>query len=513
MVGLDLASLTDPVSEADPCGPDLDLDGDADYLNFMAKAEGLLPASYFSVQDGKPFDRTSIDFAAEFEVAKPLLERTRDLRLLVILAKFHILNRDPAAFETCIEATGALLATHWDHVHPRSEAGDYTMRMAAIETLDDLPTVVYPLQFVPLVNHRRLGVITYRNYMTAAGEIRPREDEEQPLDTGAIDKALMETELPPLVELLRRFEALQSAFSRIRSIWIEHAGFGQAVNLDKVSQTIGKILSLVNGVVAKRDPSAAILPEGAAADGASADLAGELSAGQIKTRAEAADALAAAAEYFGRVEPSNPALLLVRQAQQLIGRSFVEAMQILVPAYFEQAAIAIGTQHVFDLSIERLSALESASKSSQNHVFSADSASEDSISEEPASEQHGSEQPMSEEPMSEAPAAEAPAAEEPAAEESTDEEPVTEEPRSGSDPSETKAPAGGSAAQKQHRKAATRQQVFILLDQVAAYYRAAEPTSPIPFIVDRARHLADRDFMSLLKDFLPDSTLRSTIAQ
>ena len=64
MAGVELASLTAPVSEGDPCGPDLDLEGDPDYLNFMAKAEGLLPASYFSGQDGRPFDRTSVDFDA-----------------------------------------------------------------------------------------------------------------------------------------------------------------------------------------------------------------------------------------------------------------------------------------------------------------------------------------------------------------------------------------------------------------------------------------------------------------
>ena len=506
---MELASLTGPVSEADPCGPDLDLEGDPDYLNFMAKAEGLLPASYFSVQDGKPFDRASIDFAAELAVAKPLLERTRDLRLLVILAKFHILNRDIAAFETYIAAVGTLLTTQWDNVHPRGEAGDYTMRMAAIETLDDLPTVVYPLQFVPLVNHRRLGVITYRNYMTAAGEVRPREDEEQPPDVGAIDRALMETDLPPLVEILRQFERLQSAFGGIRSVWIEHAGFDQAVNLDKASQTIGKILALVNGVVAKRDPSAAILTEGAAADGA-AGAAADLPAGQIATRAEAAEALAAAAEYFGRVEPSNPALLLVRQAQQLVGRSFVEVMQILVPAHVEQAAIAIGTQHVFDLPIERLSALEQAAESSQDYIFAEETGAAEAVSQAPAADQPGAEEPAPQDAPSVEPTSEEPPSGEPAAEEPAAAEPAADEPHSG-DPSETEASAGEPAAPKRLKRAATRQQAFSLLDQVAVYYRAAEPTSPVPVIIERARQLADRDFMTLLKDFLPESTLRSIV--
>jgi type VI secretion system protein ImpA len=504
MTGVELASLTAPVSEAEPCGSDLDLDGDPDFLNFMAKAEGVLPGSYFSARDGKPFDRGSIDFATELEGAKPLLERTRDLRLLVTLAKFHILNRDVAAFQTCVEAIGALLGTQWNHVHPRGEEGDYTMRMAAIETLDDLPTVVYPLQFVPLVNHRRLGVIAYRNYMTATGEIKPREDEEQPLDLGTIDKALMEAELPPLVETLRQFEALQTAFGNIRTIWIEHAGFDQAVNLVKATQTIGNIVSLVNGIVAKRDPSAARQTD--AADSAAAGAA-EAVSGQMTNRADAAEALAGVADYFARAEPSNPALLLVRQAQQLIGRSFAQVMQMLVPTHFEQAAIAIGAQYVFDLPIERLSTLDAAAP-----VDVPEPAFEAPPPEDPTPAQP----PPDEDVSSDVQAAEEAITNDPPAAELTNED--TQEPRgangsAASDPSGTTPLSDGAAGQRRRVKVTTRQQAFVLLDQVAAYYRAAEPTSPISVIVERARFVADRDFMSLLKDFLPESTLRSTISE
>ena len=47
--------------------------GDADYLNFFAQAEGILPASFFSALDGTPFDRTTVDIAGQLEAIKPLL--------------------------------------------------------------------------------------------------------------------------------------------------------------------------------------------------------------------------------------------------------------------------------------------------------------------------------------------------------------------------------------------------------------------------------------------------------
>jgi len=98
MAAIEFTTLAGPVSDEEPCGPDLDLAGDPDYMNFIARTEGLLPATYFSGPEGKPFDRTTIDFAAEFTTAAPLLDRTRDIRLLALLAKLFILNRELTGF-------------------------------------------------------------------------------------------------------------------------------------------------------------------------------------------------------------------------------------------------------------------------------------------------------------------------------------------------------------------------------------------------------------------------------
>ena len=67
--------------------------------------------------------------------------------------------------------------------------------------------------------------------------------------------------------------------------------------------------------------------------------------------AEARDALAAIADYYSRLEPSSPTLPLVRQAHQLIGKSFIEVMSILVPTQMEKAAFQIGTDQVFELPV------------------------------------------------------------------------------------------------------------------------------------------------------------------
>src|SRR5712671_2110528 len=233
MASFDFAGFGGVVSEAEPCGSDLDLAGDPEYMNFIARTEGVLPATFFSGPEGKPFDRTSIDFAAEFASIGPILARTRDMRLLALLAKLLVLNRDLGGFAACVGLIEALLKERWDHVHPQGTDGDFAGRMAALESLDDMPPVVFPLQYAPLVNHRRLGPLSYRTWMIATGEAKPREGEAV-LDPAAIESAMLEAELPELVETRGQFQALQAGLRSIRDICVEREGGERAAKLEKL---------------------------------------------------------------------------------------------------------------------------------------------------------------------------------------------------------------------------------------------------------------------------------------
>lgn len=438
MAIVDLATLTAPVSEEDPCGPDLELAGDADYMNFVTRAEGLLPASYFQAEKPK------ITLTDEFAEAKPVLAKTRDVRLLTLLAKLAILSRDADTFVVCVGGLHTLLGERWDDVHPRGEGGDFGIRMAAIETLDDLTPIVLPLQYLPLATHRRYGPISQRSYMIATGEVKAREGEEA-IDLSTLDKSMMEVELPALIESRSRFAALRAAVVGIQKACLDHVGAG-AVALQRLPALIDKTAALLEGVIRNRDPSLAVTAdESAAGDGSQA--AGDSGAaaavstipgGAVITSADVRDALAAVVEYFGRQEPSNPALLLVRQAQQLMGKSFLDAMRVLVPTHVDKAVITIGKDQVFDLPVEKLSAFAAIPDGLQT---------------------------------------------------------------------ESSPPADGVAVPK--LTARTRADAVRLLDQIAAYYRVAEPSSPVPFLTDRARSMTERDFLSLLKDILPKAALKS----
>src|SRR5688572_21329815 len=426
MPTIDLEALTAPVEPDEPCGPDLDLSGDSAYLNFLAAAEGRLPSSYFDGKDesgalGRPFQFAKLELDGVVAGAAPILAKTRDLRLLVLLAKYCMLGREFEQFRTLIRAIAALLTDRWEEVHPRAEEGEFQARLVAVESIDVQPTVIMPLQFLPLMEHRRFGTVSYRSYLIATGAITPREGEDV-VDLSTIEKIIRETGTPPLIAKRSEFTELGDALNAIGRVWLEKDSSGPAVHLDKIVEVVSKIVSFLDEAVTRLDPNSALVPpkaedsEGAAAeDGSDADiLSGKTGvAGRVTNSAEAAAALNAVAGYFSRNEPSSPTLLLVRQANQLLGKSFLEVMRTLVPTHVEQAAINIGRAETFNLPIERLSSL--------------------------ADDGGGADATYG---------------------------------------------AGGYDSAAPQFYIQSRAQALALLDQVGAYFRAAEPSSPIPFLIE-----------------------------
>lgn len=428
-----VAALCTPVTDADPCGPDLELQGDADYLNFFAQAEGILPASFFSALDGTPFDRTTVDIAGQLEAIKPRLARTRDIRLLIMQGRLQILNRDLAGFAGSLAAAAYWLETFWDQVNPRPEGSEVIARSTAVWALDG-PTVIFPLQYAPLFEARRLGTITYRRLMIANDEVKPRGGEDK-VAASAIMAARGEADPAALAVVRAHIVMLKSALERIRNAF---ATRGVSAGLENLPPLVGRIQAFVDPVEAAKAPVVARGADGSV-DSAQGPGAANAAAPGPASLAEATVALAAIADYYSRLEPSSPTLPLVRQAHQLIGKSFIEVMNILVPTQMEKAAFQIGTDQVFDLPVGRLSTLSRP----------------------------------------------APAAE-----------------------SLTGVPSDGANSAPAY-SVQTRAQAIALLEQVQRFFRAAEPSSPVPMLCERARALAERDFMGVLRDVLPKAALKN----
>jgi len=75
---------------------------------------------------------------------------------------------------------------------------------------------------------------------------------------------------------------------------------------------------------------------------------------------------------------------------------------------------------------------------------------------------------------------------------------------------EPDAADGAAEPTPRQLEARTRDDAIRLLEQIGTYYRLAEPSSPVPFLTERARSFAQRDFLSLLKEVLPEGVLKGS---
>ena len=102
-----------------------------------------------------------------------LLGRSRDLRLLSLLARFQILAARLGDFAATLEVMTRMLEV-WDGtLHPELARGAVDRR-GAIEALNTQATVVMPLLHVPVLIHSDL---TLRRFMVSQGKADPRPSE------------------------------------------------------------------------------------------------------------------------------------------------------------------------------------------------------------------------------------------------------------------------------------------------------------------------------------------------
>lgn len=472
--------LDSDISPELPSGPDLEAEGDAEFMRFSAQIDGVLPASFAS------FDRAAAELPSHIATIAGLILRSKDLRLITAAAKLFILDRNFADFVKAIDAAEKWLKTRWETVLPELLDGDPVMRSISLQSLDDVPHTVKPLESAPLFKSKRLGQVTLRSVLLADGKLAPRQategedDGEKVPSPSDITSAIRETPLGELVSQRNLAIKLVEALNSIESLWDEKTGQPGVLRFAELKPKALELRTFLDYAVATQDPSQAIEASPAAAgaaahQGAEPGQATAALAGDVTTLSAARDAMAAAAQYFQRHEPSSPVRLILAQAEALVGKGFYESLEILLPDIASLATVSLGRDLPLKLPFERLSQLLQGYPppvSDENDGEEATLESEDVSREtEDTAATEGEEEA----------GAEAPAIEE--------------------------VPLLVPQARHSFR-AANRQQALALIETAGSYFRAAEPSSPIPMLFDIARTTVGRDFLSLVRDVMPAHTLR-----
>lgn len=521
MANIDLSLITDPLSDEQPCGPDLDMEFDGDFMNFEANVGMAWPDRYFS------WDPASLKGHTYYEQIAELLDRSRDLRLLVPLAKLRILEGDIAGFAEVLDATQKLLKAHWADVHP--QAADFLeLGMGQLSTLDDNASSVLPFQHARIVASRRSGPITYRKWLVGTGEVNPREEEDR-IDAGTLTAAIAEADSDEVEKSLESLKLARDALAGIRLVCIEEAGYENAPALDNLPKAIDGAIAMVEAATGATADEVST-EDGAAGDatttsGGSSSVVVQLPAGAIDNREAASEAMYVAAKYFALYEPSSPTPMLLREAQSAASKSFYELVNDLVPDSAASAFVSLGREPWFDVSLSMLeqrnpmpdymdgsetpadegawenSGLEEESVSADNPVNPEDETTSEQNAE--ASEDTSPETSTDSEASDSWASFDLNADSNDNSAEASDAETASVEIEPPAEDVETDDETPRFVAN-------SRPEAIDLMNKVLTYYRVAEPSSPVSLIVERALELSSKNFIELLGDVLPDGSLKVT---
>lgn len=313
----DLEPLLSPLAGDSPSGPDLVYD--PVFVEMEQAALGKPERQY----GDKVYPAEPADWAAVHERVLALLPRTRDLRVAVMLARSAARLQGVAGYAHGLGLVRGLLDRHWDGVHPQldaSDGNDPTMRVNALVPLAGLDAGLQDLRAAKLSPAR--GSMTVRDVELAFAPANAAAGETVPSEAGLL--SALQQMLAEHPQAAADAAAAHATAQAIDSALQARVGADQAPEL-------GPLLALTGSLSRAVARAGGAATDGAEAAPAAASGGGSVAVGAIRSRSDAARELGRVCEWIERNEPSNPAPLLIRRAQRLMDKSFLEIVRDLAP--------------------------------------------------------------------------------------------------------------------------------------------------------------------------------------
>ena len=333
-------ALQAPVSEASPCGDDLEYD--PAFIALESAAQGK-PEQQFG---DTVIPAVEPEWRQVAEQAQALLARSKDVRSAVLLLRAGTRMQGLAGFTLGLQLLSGLLERYWDGIHPKLDAdddNDPTMRLNALAPLADEGMVLRDLHDAPLGVARGVGPIRVRDIAIAHNAMAPVGGEVYTPSQIQGGLEAIQAEAP---EPLRLAMALPALVARLQSLLDERSGRSNAVDLSRL-RAIAQLLHTACSAAAGAAAPVGSAEAGAVEAPAPAAEAAPLRAaapGELRSRQDVLQTLDRVIRYLEQTEPGNPAPLLIARAKKLIGVSFLEIMADLAPNALDTIETVTGKQ-------------------------------------------------------------------------------------------------------------------------------------------------------------------------
>lgn len=339
-----LAPWLQPVSEDDPCGPDLEYDND--FLALTQAAAGK-PETQFA--PAEPPDWRAVRSGAE-----EINGRSRDLRVANLLLRARLRLEGFAVLAPGLRLFEALLTTWWEELHPRLDDGDAFARINVLNELTSLDATLGDVRASLVLNDRGIGQISVRDIEIAMGDLQARDDESVP-SRGQIESMLADA-VAGYPHLASQATAAVAALDSLVACLSVRLNYGDVPDFSALRGMLDAVVAVSPrpaSIEASADDLAGMLNDlGIAQGGDAADdtpaptrRGGRNSGGglgAIESRADAVRAIDLVCAYLEKNEPTNPAADLLRRAQRLIDRNFLQLVREFAPDAVNEVARMLG---------------------------------------------------------------------------------------------------------------------------------------------------------------------------
>ena len=306
--------LLQPVSDSQPCGPDLSNTSRFDALEKALK--------------GKP----EVDFGNVKRPAEPpvwgeirdqsiaFLQESKNLRVAVLLSCSWLKTAGLAGFRDGLELIDGMLERYWSHLYPSldpDDANDPTQRLNILKALTEPRGAVFGGGWLTIVEYLHVTPLYFVKGNGAGNYDRLTAAQGQP--PGEMD-------LPPIEQMAGVVEAALEAARKIDAVLTSALGADQSISFESLTTTLEGMGSALNRLAGKTSA----LPGGAAGSQGPAEAMGMAeNRGSMASRADVVRRLEEICSYYEKFEPSSPVPFLLRRAQKLAMMNFVEAVQEL----------------------------------------------------------------------------------------------------------------------------------------------------------------------------------------
>jgi type VI secretion system protein ImpA len=339
MAKIDIQNLLSEVSAQSPCGEDLSYD--QSYLALETTIQTRPAGGILGKEDiaEEPNWRQISEKSCE------LLKRSKNLRIAMYLTLAMLKTDGISGFRDGLLLTRGLLERFWDNLYPRLDPADNNDPLERKNILESLSptTAIYqdPMKFkqrlmeVPLCSSPKMGKFALRDIQIAKGEIAVSDEQKAKAPKmSVIDAAFQDTPVEQMQAVLQAVEEASGHIAAIENVFSQHSSQEQSPNFNDLQTLLTNIRKHLQGHLGK-DGQDMSMEQNASPDAGQRDGALTLP-GEIGSSKDALMAMEKVCRYFERCEPSSPVPLLLRRAQKLVSKSFVEVIEDFCPDAMKQ---------------------------------------------------------------------------------------------------------------------------------------------------------------------------------